>query len=88
MFTELIGGPLGSKYKLEQFHCHWGRDSKAGSEHTVDGKAYSGEVSANKKWEHILCIKCLKCILFNNNVYHTEYKKSNKMLLVKMYIYF
>ncbi|XKL65152.1 hypothetical protein PGB90_005238 [Kerria lacca] len=43
--SELIGGPLGnSKYRLEQFHCHWGSDSSQGSEHTVDGKPYAGEL--------------------------------------------
>lgn len=42
---ELAGGPLGHKYKLEQFHCHWGCDNSEGSEHTVDGKVYAGEVS-------------------------------------------
>ncbi|XP_046384767.1 carbonic anhydrase 2-like [Ischnura elegans] len=43
--TELRGGPLGkSTYFLEQFHCHWGRDSTMGSEHTVDGVPYAGEL--------------------------------------------
>ena len=41
----LTGGPLGdSKYQLEQFHFHFGCDDDKGSEHTVDGKAFSGEV--------------------------------------------
>lgn len=31
-------------YKLEQFHCHWGCTSDRGSEHTVDGRAYAGEL--------------------------------------------
>jgi len=42
--TELKGGPLSEAYKLEQFHCHWGPNSSEGSEHTVDGKAYAGEL--------------------------------------------
>ncbi|XP_071453372.1 carbonic anhydrase 2-like [Hetaerina americana] len=43
--AELSGGPLGeSTYMLEQFHCHWGRDSTMGSEHTVDGVPYAGEL--------------------------------------------
>jgi len=42
----LSGGPLGnSKYKLQQFHFHFGCKDDEGSEHTVDGDAYSGEVS-------------------------------------------
>lgn len=45
LFLELFGGPLGHKYKLEQFHCHWGCTSSKGSEHTVDGMPYAGEVS-------------------------------------------
>ena len=42
---ELRGGPLPSKYKLEQIHAHWGRVEDEGSEHTVDGKGYPGEVN-------------------------------------------
>jgi hypothetical protein len=34
-------------YRLEQFHCHWGETTEEGSEHTVDGKAYPGEVNAD-----------------------------------------
>lgn len=43
--SELTGGPLGDNiYKLEQFHCHWGCSDGKGSEHTVDGVSYSGEL--------------------------------------------
>ncbi|KAJ8879823.1 hypothetical protein PR048_020431 [Dryococelus australis] len=42
--SELSGGPLTEKHTLEQFHCHWGCDDNQGSEHTVDGKAYAGEL--------------------------------------------
>lgn len=42
----LTGGPLGdSKYKLQQFHFHFGCENDEGSEHTVNGEAYSGEVT-------------------------------------------
>lgn len=44
-FSELMGGPLEGKYVLEQFHCHWGPDNNEGSEHTVNGKKFAGEVS-------------------------------------------
>ncbi|XP_067031619.1 carbonic anhydrase 1-like [Acropora muricata] len=41
----LTGGPLGkSVYKLEQLHFHFGCENNKGSEHTVDGQAYSGEI--------------------------------------------
>lgn len=44
---QLSGGPLGySNYKLEQLHFHFGYNIDKGSEHTVDGDAYSGEVHA------------------------------------------
>lgn len=43
--SELTGGPLGEdKYVLEQFHCHWGSTDAKGSEHTVDGQSYAGEL--------------------------------------------
>jgi len=42
--SELSGGPLQAHYKLEQFHAHWGPSSEKGSEHTVDGQAYAGEL--------------------------------------------
>ncbi|KAF4531764.1 hypothetical protein B566_EDAN017132 [Ephemera danica] len=43
--SSLEGGPLGDDiYKLEQFHCHWGPTCDEGSEHTVDGKAFAGEL--------------------------------------------
>ncbi|XP_058981167.1 carbonic anhydrase 2 [Musca domestica] len=43
--SELTGGPLGDNiYKLEQFHCHWGCNDGKGSEHTVDGVSYAGEL--------------------------------------------
>ena len=43
--SELVGGPLEDTYRLQQFHCHWGFSSDKGSEHTVDGQSYAGEVS-------------------------------------------
>uniref|UniRef100_A0A8D9EPF5 Carbonic anhydrase n=1 Tax=Cacopsylla melanoneura TaxID=428564 RepID=A0A8D9EPF5_9HEMI len=54
--SELTGGPLHHKYRLEQFHCHWGCGSSKGSEHTVDGKAYAGE---------------LHLVHWNSDKYHT-----------------
>lgn len=43
--STISGGPLGEdEYRLVQFHFHWGRDDKCGSEHTVNGKAYPCEL--------------------------------------------
>jgi hypothetical protein len=45
--TVLIGPPLGDReYRLAQFHCHWGEDCEHGSEHQVNGRSYSAEVSS------------------------------------------
>ena len=40
----LSGGALEGEYELWQLHAHWGSDDDKGSEHTVDGKAYAGEL--------------------------------------------
>jgi len=40
----LEGGPLDSKYKAEQLHCHWSKDSTCGSEHVINGKSYAAEM--------------------------------------------
>ncbi|GBP29280.1 Carbonic anhydrase [Eumeta japonica] len=43
--SELSGGPLGCDvYRLQQWHCHWGAVDGEGSEHTVDGCSFSGEL--------------------------------------------
>ncbi|XP_069702534.1 carbonic anhydrase [Periplaneta americana] len=42
--SELVGGPIDGEYKLEQYHCHWGFRSDKGSEHTVDGQSFAGEL--------------------------------------------
>ena len=44
--ASLTGGPLGDKtFELLQFHVHFGCANDRGSEHTLDGKRFSGEVS-------------------------------------------
>lgn len=40
----ISGGPLHHNYQMVQFHSHWGTCSKMGSEHTVDGEHYAGEL--------------------------------------------
>ena len=44
--ASLTGGPLGDKtFELLQFHVHFGCAKDRGSEHTLDGKQFSGQVS-------------------------------------------
>ncbi|KTF93488.1 hypothetical protein cypCar_00009876 [Cyprinus carpio] len=40
----LTEGPISGKYRLKQFHFHWGASDDKGSEHTVDGKCYPAEL--------------------------------------------
>ena len=40
----------GQKYKVCQFHIHWGANAKKGSEHLINGKPYAGEL-------HIVSVK-------------------------------
>ncbi|ELK23168.1 Carbonic anhydrase 13 [Myotis davidii] len=40
----LRGGPLTGRYRLRQFHLHWGSTDDHGSEHVVDGVRYAAEV--------------------------------------------
>lgn len=41
--TTTTNTPFG-EYTLQQFHFHWGGSDAVGSEHLVEGKAYSGEL--------------------------------------------
>ncbi|KAM7075135.1 carbonic anhydrase 13 isoform 4-T4 [Molossus nigricans] len=40
----LHGGPLTGRYRLRQFHLHWGSADDHGSEHVVDGVRYAAEI--------------------------------------------
>ena len=35
----------GNSFVLKQFHLHFGCDGKRGSEHTIDGERFTGEVN-------------------------------------------
>ncbi|XP_052801801.1 uncharacterized protein LOC128232340 [Mya arenaria] len=37
-------GGLGAEYTAAQFHFHWGKDSRSGSEHTREGRKYPLEL--------------------------------------------
>ncbi|XP_028304702.1 carbonic anhydrase 5A, mitochondrial isoform X2 [Gouania willdenowi] len=40
----LSGGPLRDKFRLCQFHFHWGENNDWGSEHTVDKRLFPAEL--------------------------------------------
>jgi len=47
------GSLVGDKFKLLQFHFHWGSSNDRGSEHTIDGQSFAMEmhlVHVNKKY--------------------------------------
>jgi len=46
MTTALHGAHLNTsyRYRLDQFHCHWGSSDSQGSEHRVDNHCYSAEI--------------------------------------------
>lgn len=35
---------MDGKYTLVQFHCHWGATNDQGSEHTINGNKFAGEL--------------------------------------------
>ena len=44
--AEITGGPLGEvTYTLIQYHVHFGCENDRGSEHTLNGKQFAGEVT-------------------------------------------
>lgn len=94
----LTGGPLGTDlYKLEQFHSHWGCTDDKGSEHTVDGISYAGELHLvhwnTTKYETfakaasapdglaVLGVFFEVCIYINNTVYIDNYLILNFTLI-------
>ena len=40
---------LNKTYELSKIKFHWGNDSQRGSEHTIDGKRFAGEVNYYSK---------------------------------------
>ena len=40
----IVGGDLGSEFKVAQLHFHWGSSDETGSEHRVNEKQFALEV--------------------------------------------
>lgn len=59
--SEISGGPLTDRYRLEQFHLHWGSADDHGSEHTVNGRTYAAEL-------HLVHWNCGKYASFSEAV--------------------
>lgn len=45
--VELTGGPLAYTYTLSHISLHYGRDENKGSEHTISGNQFPGELQLN-----------------------------------------
>jgi len=43
--VNVTGGPLSYTYTLDSIHLHFGTNDSKGSEHTIEGIAFPGEVS-------------------------------------------
>ena len=43
--ANITGGPLDYSYPMHSVSLHFGLRDKSGSEHTVDGKSFPGEVN-------------------------------------------
>jgi len=42
--SSLTGGPLISEFKVTQMHAHWGGEEGRGSEHSLEGQRFDGEL--------------------------------------------
>uniref|UniRef100_A0A0A9YHH4 carbonic anhydrase n=1 Tax=Lygus hesperus TaxID=30085 RepID=A0A0A9YHH4_LYGHE len=42
--VKVHGGPLCGSYVFDHYNVRWGEDAKKGSEHTLGGKSYAGEL--------------------------------------------
>jgi len=42
--SSLTGGPLASEFKVMQMHAHWGGEGGRGSEHSLEGQRFDGEL--------------------------------------------
>ena len=42
--SALKGSALEHRYRIAQFHFHWGKTNETGSEHRINGKMYAAEV--------------------------------------------
>lgn len=40
----ILGGPLQGVYAFDSVHFHWGENMTSGSEHSLDGSKYAGEI--------------------------------------------
>ena len=47
--VNISGGPMTYSHRLEEIRLHFGSEDSQGSEHLLNGQAFSGEVSALPK---------------------------------------
>lgn len=87
--AKIKGANLGSTYKAQQLHLHWGKNGGPGSEHTIDGEKYPMEVlrpvqNENNDYKHNFKEKILMSlharhdmILFIISAQYSLFKCSN-----------
>ena len=54
-------------FVLQQFHFHFGCNSSAGSEHTLDGKTFASEVGM-LIYSSFLCFLSIPTVLLNTSL--------------------
>ncbi|CAF3124479.1 unnamed protein product, partial [Rotaria sp. Silwood2] len=62
------GGGLTGKFNFGNFHLHWGRSGRHGSEHEIDGHKYPAEahfVYKNLETQQIAVFGFFSCCLFS-----------------------
>jgi hypothetical protein len=77
----LLGPHLSDTYKLAQFHAHWGTHDCDGSEHTVDGREFAGEVM-HYSVEHSYRLLGFRFILFTTKQVMAVFRLHCHMVMV------
>ncbi|XP_055521456.1 LOW QUALITY PROTEIN: carbonic anhydrase-related protein 10-like, partial [Leucoraja erinacea] len=63
--VNMSGGPLTYSYRLEEVRLHFGSEDSQGSEHLLNGQAFSGEVmhraTGNRQQHPLYCVHACAC---------------------------
>ncbi|XP_061665721.1 carbonic anhydrase-related protein 10a isoform X2 [Syngnathoides biaculeatus] len=94
--VNISGGPMMYSHRLEEIRLHFGSEDNQGSEHLLNGQAFSGEIGEHllganldpEDWKLCHCIK-VQLIHYNHELYmnYTEAAKSpNGLVIVSIFM--